>query len=155
VHCTWGLPIPPAPWPRRDDRRTVGQHAFAGDQPAHDLAGQWQAARALIGGLGADHPQWFRRCGGGFHPPYALQGISRIYIPHQPKRLRLSLHPSWIGLECPGKIGRIRHIKVLKLDLIHKNIDNAGTPPMALGLGVDFPNLGRLNLNHCPHHGRV
>jgi hypothetical protein len=88
---------------------------------------------------------------GWLSPALRLQGISRIYIPHQPKRLRLSLHPSWIGLECPGKIGRTRHIKVLKLDLIHKNIDNAGTPPMALGLGVDFPNLGRLNLNHCPH----
>ena len=30
-----------------DDRGAVGQ-------PPHDLAGQWQAARALVGGLGAD-----------------------------------------------------------------------------------------------------
>ena len=27
-----------------DDRRAVGQHVLAGEEPAHDLAGQWQAA---------------------------------------------------------------------------------------------------------------
>jgi uncharacterized protein (DUF433 family) len=37
-----------------DDRRAVGQHALAGEEPAHDLAGQGQAARALVGGLRAD-----------------------------------------------------------------------------------------------------
>jgi hypothetical protein len=28
--------------------------AFAGEEPAHDLAGERQAERALVGGLGAD-----------------------------------------------------------------------------------------------------
>jgi hypothetical protein len=37
-----------------DDRGVVGQHALAGEEPAHDFAGQGQAARALIRGLGAD-----------------------------------------------------------------------------------------------------
>jgi len=37
-----------------DNRGAVGQHALAGDQPVHDLAGERQAARALVGGLGAD-----------------------------------------------------------------------------------------------------
>jgi hypothetical protein len=34
--------------------RAVGQHTLAGDEPAHDLAGERQAARALVGGLRAD-----------------------------------------------------------------------------------------------------
>jgi hypothetical protein len=37
-----------------DDRRALGQHALAGEEPPHDLAGERQAARALVGGLGAD-----------------------------------------------------------------------------------------------------
>jgi len=37
-----------------DDRGAVGQHAFAGEEPAHDLAAEWQAARALVGGLRPD-----------------------------------------------------------------------------------------------------
>ena len=37
-----------------DDRGAVGQDTFAGDQPTHDFAGERQAARALVGGLGAD-----------------------------------------------------------------------------------------------------
>ena len=36
-----------------DDRRAVGQDTFAGDEPAQDLARERQAARALVGGLGA------------------------------------------------------------------------------------------------------
>jgi len=37
------------------DRGAVGQHALAGEEPAHHLAGQRQAAPALVGGLGADN----------------------------------------------------------------------------------------------------
>src|SRR5262249_40616679 len=36
-----------------DDRRAVGQHTLAGDQPADDLAGERQAARTFISGLRA------------------------------------------------------------------------------------------------------
>jgi hypothetical protein len=37
-----------------DDRGAVGQHAVAGEEPPHDLTGERQAARALVGGLGTD-----------------------------------------------------------------------------------------------------
>jgi hypothetical protein len=37
-----------------DDRGAVGQHTFPREEPAHDLAGEGQAARALVGGLRAD-----------------------------------------------------------------------------------------------------
>jgi len=37
-----------------DDRGAVGQDAFAGEEPAHDLAGERRATRALVGGLGPD-----------------------------------------------------------------------------------------------------
>ena len=36
------------------DRRAVGQHALAGEEPAHALAGKRQAARALVRSLRAD-----------------------------------------------------------------------------------------------------
>src|SRR5271165_5019639 len=47
-------PIPPAPWPR--PRRSTGCRSACPCRlrAAHDLAGERQAARALVGGLGAD-----------------------------------------------------------------------------------------------------
>ena len=38
-----------------DDRWAVGQHTLAGEEPAHDLAGERQAARALVGRPSVDN----------------------------------------------------------------------------------------------------